>query len=281
MHYLIDGHNLIGQMDGLELSDPDDEQKLLVRLRRWTVANPRRQITLFFDGGIFRGKAKHLSDSLITVIFSSRKQTADALIIKELSQLKNPQEFTLVTSDAEIRRHAKQRRVAMIRSQKFAADLIKEEQTRLRSDKPAARPKPLKEEPKLSEDEVAAWLDAFGPVPEPVRKPRRKIKLRGQQDEPAKPPEPPPKPRTADELKDSGDTLREDELAEWFELFGSEPTVMDKPSANQDKLPRKRPLIRRKAKVEPRPADRMKDSGGKLSSDEVDAWMDIFKKGKK
>ena len=85
MHYLIDGHNLIGQMDGLELSDPDDELKLLKKLRRWTVADPRRQVTLFFDGGIFRGEAKHLSGALITVIFSSRKQTADALIIKALT----------------------------------------------------------------------------------------------------------------------------------------------------------------------------------------------------
>jgi len=33
MPYLIDGHNLIAQMPGFSLSDPDDEARLVLRLR--------------------------------------------------------------------------------------------------------------------------------------------------------------------------------------------------------------------------------------------------------
>ena len=278
MHYLIDGHNLIGQLDGVELSDPDDELKLLKRLRRWTVADPRRQVTLFFDGGIFRGEAKHLSGALITVIFSSRKQTADALIIKALNQLKNPQEFTLVTSDAEIRKVAQRRRVAMIPSDRFAADMQKEELARLRTEAPVAeKPKSAKEEPALSEAEVNEWLDAFGPVPERPRQPRRKARLRNAPAEATTSPEPPAPPRSADELKDSGDRLRADEIAEWLELFGEAPAA---PAAPATKPTAKRSSPVRRTKVEPRRADLLKDSGGKLNEDEVDAWLDIFRKGK-
>ena len=50
MPILIDGHNLIGQMSDLSLADPDDEAKLLQRLRGYrNVAN--QPITVVFDSG--------------------------------------------------------------------------------------------------------------------------------------------------------------------------------------------------------------------------------------
>ena len=41
MLYLIDGHNLIGQMPGLSLDDPHDEAKLVERLKQ--LHGPQRQ----------------------------------------------------------------------------------------------------------------------------------------------------------------------------------------------------------------------------------------------
>jgi len=43
MPLLIDGHNLIGQIPDISLSDPDDEAKLVLLLRRYTTARPGRQ----------------------------------------------------------------------------------------------------------------------------------------------------------------------------------------------------------------------------------------------
>src|SRR5262245_8805655 len=37
MHLLVDGHNLIGQMPGLSLADPDDEAQLVLLLRGYAM----------------------------------------------------------------------------------------------------------------------------------------------------------------------------------------------------------------------------------------------------
>ena len=52
MHYLIDGHNLIGALPDISLEDPDDEVKLILVLRSWAVARRRREVTVIFDGGL-------------------------------------------------------------------------------------------------------------------------------------------------------------------------------------------------------------------------------------
>ncbi len=46
---LIDGHNLIGRMPGLALSDPEDEAKLVALLKRYR-ARHKRDIVVVFDG---------------------------------------------------------------------------------------------------------------------------------------------------------------------------------------------------------------------------------------
>ena len=48
MQWLIDGHNLIGQMPNLRLDDPDDEAKLLQYLRNFRARTGHR-ITVVFD----------------------------------------------------------------------------------------------------------------------------------------------------------------------------------------------------------------------------------------
>ena len=271
MHYLIDGHNLIGQTPDIDLADPDDEMKLVMRLRRWTVADPRRLVTVIFDGGLFHGKSANLSGTLLTVIFSSRKQTADALLIKRLRALRNPQEFTLVSSDQAIIREAERRRVAVVRAAQFAAEMAAEAVARAAAPPPPPPPSP-KEEPQLSEAEVDAWLNEFGPVtaPPPRPIPRRKPAAEA-------PAEPPPPPRPAATLKSSGDALTQAEVAEWLALFG-EPQA---PLATEDKAPPPdRPATGKKRAPDSlaRPADTLKDSGASLSREEVDEWLSIFRK---
>lgn len=47
MQYWIDGHNLIGKIPDLDLSDPDDEAKLARQIKQWASRDRRRHVTLF------------------------------------------------------------------------------------------------------------------------------------------------------------------------------------------------------------------------------------------
>ena len=48
MNYIIDGHNLIAKLPGLDLSMPDDEQRLIEVLMRFGRAGSHR-IEVYFD----------------------------------------------------------------------------------------------------------------------------------------------------------------------------------------------------------------------------------------
>jgi len=58
MEWLIDGHNVIGQMPDIGLDDPDDEQKLLWRLRRYRARTGRRIVVVFDPGGAYHPAAR-------------------------------------------------------------------------------------------------------------------------------------------------------------------------------------------------------------------------------
>ena len=103
MHYLIDGHNLIAKLPDIDLSDPDDEVQLILKLRQWTAVSPKRKVTVYFDGGIPGGHNVNLSNSQVKVIFVSQGKTADSLLIARINRVQKPRRNTrLVTSDQEI-----------------------------------------------------------------------------------------------------------------------------------------------------------------------------------
>jgi uncharacterized protein len=233
MHYLIDGHNLIGRMPDISLDDPDDEVKLVLRLRRWTAASLKRVVTVYFDGGLPGGKDTQLSKGRITVIFAPSNRTADDLLIQRIQQLKNPKEYTLVSSDLKVVTTAVTRRVPCLTAVEFAETLtgyVAEEKS---------APSPTQKQPQdhtLSESEVAEWLQLFGPVNLPARKP------------PPPPPPPPPAPPATPP-----------------QPITNAPPPPTTGKAQPDKKP---PLLNAKRTTR------------KLSEDEVDEWMEIFKKGK-
>ena len=49
MNYIIDGHNLIAKIEGLSLSMPDDEQRLIELLNRYGELR-RHKLEVYFDG---------------------------------------------------------------------------------------------------------------------------------------------------------------------------------------------------------------------------------------
>jgi uncharacterized protein len=285
MHFLVDGHNLIAKMPDISLSDPDDEAQLILRLRRWVAANPKRRVTVYFDGGLPGGREPHLSGARLEVVFASGGRPADDMLIRHIRRIKNPPEYTLVTSDREIIAAAEQRRLPYLLAQDFAPELAGDEP------EPAPPPPSVADKPLLSEAEVAAWMELFGPEPELPKQPlgryrRRRRPEEGEApvEEPAAPPEP-TAPRDPAELKESGEALTPEEVAAWLATFAERPEPPPEEEAGEAPEPGKPPPRHKRKPKEPRregrPADALKASGAGLSADEVDEWLDLFRRGER
>lgn len=159
MHYLIDGHNLIGKMPDIELDDPDDEIKLVLRLRSWTARTRSRRATVIFDHGLPGGQDRGLSTSKVQVIFASTARTADSILIKRIKSARNPREFTIVSSDNHIRRQAEARRMPLLKAEEFVQQLGKTAKADAGGQVDDADDDSGQE---LSDAELQMWIDLFG-----------------------------------------------------------------------------------------------------------------------
>jgi predicted RNA-binding protein with PIN domain len=207
MQYLIDGHNLIARMQTMSLADPDDEAKLVLRLRSWTAASRKRQVTVIFDAGLPAGMDKRLSTSQVTVVFAPDDSTADAVIIKRINKIRNPAEYLIVSSDRAVLAAAAARRVPSLVSEAFAVQLEEEPA------QPVATPEPEKPNSSAA-GEIEEWLTLFGPVPE-RQPPPKPVKAAAEPIAPAKP----ARPAKLTTLKESERKLSSDEVEDWLEIF--------------------------------------------------------------
>jgi predicted RNA-binding protein with PIN domain len=103
--YLIDGHNLIGQLQDISLEDPQDEAKLTQAVRRYCM-RARVKATIIFDNGIVGGVSRELSSYDVQVIFAPHGVQADGLLMRrarEHGTIKgNYGSMILVSSDRRI-----------------------------------------------------------------------------------------------------------------------------------------------------------------------------------
>jgi predicted RNA-binding protein with PIN domain len=152
MPYLIDGHNLIAQMPGLSLADPDDEVQLVLRLRQYA-ARKKQKITVVFDHGIPGGWSRDLSTGPVQVVFAGSHTNADRIILERVREAKTPTNLKVVSSDGEIRRAVEARRAEAISSQEFVQMLNKPPPHEPRRD--------AREDISLSKDEIKEWLRLF------------------------------------------------------------------------------------------------------------------------
>lgn len=181
MPLLIDGHNLIGQMRDLSLSDPDDEGKLVARLQRYAAAS-RKRITVIFDPGAdsapsrWRETRQHGD---VRVVFAHAGEKADDVIRARIGEERDKQGLILVTSDAAIVAFA---RACGLRN-------ISSSSAFLRQMDEALRPRPSGEKPSAHR-EYENWADVFTeppPAPTPAARPA--------------PPPPPPKLSKSERLR--------------------------------------------------------------------------------
>jgi len=153
MPYLIDGHNLIGQIPGIELDDPNDEAKLVQKLTGYAARTGKRCVVVF-DNGI-PGGASRMSTRMVEVVFASNPGTADKLMMSRIRKAQDPGQWTVVSGDRMILDAAKARKMKTITSAEFALLL-----------RPPVKKKPVVEKEERSDvyvspKEVEEWLDIF------------------------------------------------------------------------------------------------------------------------
>jgi len=155
MPFLVDGHNLIGRLPDLRLDDPDDEAKLVARLRTYC-ARTRKRITVVFDHGLPGGRSRELSGGRLEVVFASAGHTADGILRERIRRTLDPRGLTVVTSDRQVIAAAQARGARVMRSEEFASQLSAERTVEAGRDA------------HLSAEEIEEWLRVFGGRDGPV-----------------------------------------------------------------------------------------------------------------
>lgn len=121
MPYLIDGHNLIGQMPDISLTDPNDEAKLVIKLVGFA-ARKRAKCVVIFDRGITGGRSR-MSNAAVEVVFAPSGSTADDLMIGRINAATDPHFWIVVSNDQAVLKRARQRQMKAIKSSYFIREL--------------------------------------------------------------------------------------------------------------------------------------------------------------
>ncbi len=151
MPYLIDGHNLIGKIPGLQLADLDDEKELIELLQSFCQRSGK-DVHVYFDGAP-SGQARARVHGRVTAHYVRIGTAADIAIGKHLKRLgSEAANWTVVSSDREVQNMARRARAHLFSSEEFMPALFGDE-----DDRPG-----LDAAPKISDEELDDWLSLFG-----------------------------------------------------------------------------------------------------------------------
>jgi predicted RNA-binding protein with PIN domain len=166
MPYLIDGHNLLGQISGLSLESAVDRQRLVSSLSRFA-GSRRCRITVFFDGEPPAGWGDRIDLGGVQVRHSGRGRSADDAILQSIRRSATPADITLVTSDRALYERGRHLGARAMQCRGF-----REEMARERSREGPSGEKPERPEP----GEVDYFMELFGEAGEadPIRSRRRR-----------------------------------------------------------------------------------------------------------
>lgn len=96
MHYFIDGYNLLFHLSA-ETKSLEEARKQIID----SLADTKFSMTLVFDG--IRADLPHrMHKGSLEIIYTSKGQSADAYILEEISLVKNPRIYTVITSDKKL-----------------------------------------------------------------------------------------------------------------------------------------------------------------------------------
>ena len=151
MVLIIDGHNLIPLMPGLNLSDPEDETQLIQMLQGYCRLS-RKQVEVFFDQAP-AGQAGEQHFGSVLAYFVRQGSTADEAIMLRLRQLgKSARNVAVVSNDRQVQQAARAAHATVIPASAFV-----EEWEALMAEEPELNPRNRL----LSESELEAWEQLF------------------------------------------------------------------------------------------------------------------------
>lgn len=153
MPFIIDGHNLIPKIPGLQLSEIDDEMRLVEMLQEYCRLT-RKQVEVFFDNAP-PGQPRARNFGSVIARFVRSGQTADQAIRDKLHRLGGEaRNWTVVSSDHQVQASARAARAAIISAEVFSRQMGEI------LDSPARKPDSA--EKGLSDEEVDDWMKLFG-----------------------------------------------------------------------------------------------------------------------
>jgi predicted RNA-binding protein with PIN domain len=165
MTILVDGHNLIGQMAGLHLDDPDDEERLMIRLRAYR-ARTGKPIVVYFDAGMAYQSPAGRSNGGVIIRWAGTGRHADDLIARDVGRHPNPRELTVVTSDRALQTRVRLGGARIMDAAAFAVELNRPAGTRRKSKAHrrslSGRRGTDRDSQHLTEAEVRTWLAIMG-----------------------------------------------------------------------------------------------------------------------
>jgi predicted RNA-binding protein with PIN domain len=151
MPYLIDGHNLIACMPSIDLDDPDDENRLIDKLRTYCIRMGKGMV-VYFDRRAPGTNDPSPAAGLI-VHFVTPPTSADEAIRDHLLRLgREAPNWTVVSSDHAVQTAARQAGARFLDGPTFARQLLVEESSARETEKPDSP---------LSEEEIAEWERLF------------------------------------------------------------------------------------------------------------------------
>jgi len=157
MPYIIDGHNLIPKVPGLNLDALDDEMQLVELLQEYC-RRQRKQVEVFFDNAP-PGSVRARKFGRVTARFVRQEITADDAIRARLGRLgRSARNWTVVSSDQSVQSSARAAQARYLSSEAFAEmllDTLDESQADLGEIDDAS----------LAPDELDDWLQLFGADP--------------------------------------------------------------------------------------------------------------------
>jgi predicted RNA-binding protein with PIN domain len=154
MPYLIDGHNLIPKIPGVNLGDIDDEVHLIKVLQDFCRSR-RTRVEVYFDNAP-PGEARTQKHGQVSAYFVRRERTADDAIRSRLKNLgKAARNWTVVSSDQQVAAAAREAGAKVLSADEFSFEQLSN---------PAVQEvtPEVDAELSLNPDDVEDWMRLFG-----------------------------------------------------------------------------------------------------------------------
>ena len=155
MAYIIDGNNLIGSAPEFSLGDPEARGKMVSLIRKFQESK-NTKITVVFDGEPQGSELKNPINAKLTVTYPRYGLTADDEIKHMLDGYQQLKEITLVTTDRELKKYAKDKGARTINSIEFYFTLKKAFLSQGKKEETLKRVNT-----RVSQNEVEQWLKIF------------------------------------------------------------------------------------------------------------------------